>query len=515
MRFNRRDFIAAGAAATAGLSFGAQGQDQAAPPPAFSFEDVKAKAADLAKQAYQDVKPSLPQVLRDLDYDHFRMINFKPDHALWRDGGLFQVQLFHRGFVYDRRVAINAVENGRVNEIVYSPDLFDFRSNSFKPDFDETVGFAGLRLHFPLNRGDYFDEFAVFQGASYFRLIGRGQTYGLSARGLAIDTAGPQGEEFPWFREFWVERPPPTALSINLYALLDSKSTTGAYKFVLTPDTRTVVHVDLVLYPRADIRKTGIAPLTSMYLHGKPDNRPFADLRPEVHDSDGLMLYTGAAEWLWRPLVNPRGLQITSLVDTTPKGFGLLQRERDFRAYEDLESDYQLRPSAWIEPEGDWAGGAVELVEIPSEQEINDNIVSYWVPKTPIKAGQAVAFSYRITMTLQEAIWSPAGYTSATRVAPLTPVEESAVQHRTPRRFWVDFSGGNLGSIGPLLPVDAIFTTSTGKLQDISAIKVEGGPWRAVFTFVPDGSNDADLRGFLGLRGAPLTETWTYHWAGA
>ena len=507
MPISRRNFLVTAAATTLAPRSLAQQSG-------FSFDTVKDKAADLARHPFADDSPPLPAPLKALDYTHFRMINFRPEQALWRDAGLFQVELFHRGFVYDRKVSVNTIEDGQAKEITYSPDLFDFRQNDFKADFDSSLGFSGFRLHFPLNRADYFDEFAVFQGASYFRLIGRGQQYGLSARGLTIDTAGPQGEEFPRFREFWLERPQAGTTWITIYALLDSRSTTGAYKFVLLPDAETLARVEVTLFPRLDINKLGLAPLTSMFSHGKPGNRPFVDVRPEVHDSDGMLLSTGAGEWIWRPLVNPRALQVTRYADAGPKGFGLMQRERNFRAYEDLESNYQLRPSAWIEPDGDWARGGVELVEIPSDEEINDNIVTYWVPEGPIKAAEAFSYAYHMRMVTRDAALPATGRCSATRFAPLKPVDAGKDDRRGAYRFWVDFNSGDIPTLGPGMPVDAVISTSAGKLDNVYSQK-NGDAWRAVFTFTPDGGNDADLRAYLSLRGSPLTETWSYHWSGA
>jgi glucans biosynthesis protein len=508
MPITRRTFIATATATTL------IGRAQAQQAGGFTFETVKDKAADLARHPFSDDTAPLPAQLKALDYSHFRMINYRSEKALWRDSGLFQVELFHRGFVYDRKVTINTVENGQVNEVAYAPDMFDFRQNDFKTDFDPSLGFSGFRLHFPLNRADYFDEFAVFQGASYFRLVGRGQLYGLSSRGLAIDTAGPQGEEFPFFREFWLERPQATTAWIVVYALLDSRSTTGAFKFVLLPDAETLARVEVTLFPRLDIKKLGMAPLTSMFSHGKPGNRIFNDLRPEVHDSDGLLMHTGNGEWIWRPLVNPRGLQVGRYADAGPKGFGLMQRERDFRAYEDLEANYQLRPSAWIEPDGDWARGGIELVEIPSDQEINDNIVTYWVPDTPVKAAEALSFAYHMRMLVRDPALPPTGRTSASRFAPLKPVDAGREDRHGPYRFWIDFTSGDIATLAEGMPVDAIVSTSSGHLDDVYSEKI-GDAWRAVFTFTPDGGNDADLRGFLSLRGSPLTETWSFHWSGA
>jgi periplasmic glucans biosynthesis protein len=473
---------------------------------------VQAKAAALAQQPAAREEP-LPKALRDLDYDHFRMINFRPERAFWADHGLFRLQLFHRGFQYDRRVTINLVENGAVSEIGYSPDLFDFRANTFKADFDRALGFSGFRLHFPLNRPDYFDETAVFQGGSYFRLLGQGQRFGASARGLAIDTADPHGEEFPAFVEFWLERPAAEAASIAVYALLDSKSTTGAYRFLLAPRTRTAARIEAVLYPRADIKKLGLAPLTSMYLHGKAGSRAFADARPEVHDSDGLMLHTGHDEQLWRPLVNPRALAVSAFADAMPKGFGLVQRERQFQSYQDLEAAYERRPGLWVEPEGDWGEGAVELVEIPTDTEANDNISAYWVPKRQVGAGKPFAFAYRIVIPADAPPLPARWRCAATRSGPLQPVEAAKDDRKAPRRFWIDFVRGERRS--PSGTPEAEVTASAGKIGDVQCQALGPRSWRAVFTFTPEGGKDADLRAVLAVDGQPVSETWTYRWAAA
>jgi glucans biosynthesis protein len=513
MQIKRRNFIAAlaGTAATGALARPGRSA-RAGDTAGFTFDTVKDQAVQLAKQPYDADPAALPDSLKALDYTHFRMINYRSSEALWQDAGLFRIEMFHRGFQYDRKVTIHTIESGEVREIDYSSSMFDFGQNNFPTNFERNLGFAGFRLHFPLNRPDYFDEFAVFQGASYYRLIGRGQQYGLSGRGLAIDTAGPQGEEFPAFTTFWIERPSPEATTIVIYALLDSKSTTGAYRFELSPDTETEMRVEAVLYPRLDIRKLGLAPLTSMFLHGKLGNRPFSDLRPEVHDSDGLALHTGNGEWVWRPLMNPRALRVSAFSDRNPRGFGLMQRETDFHQYEDVVEHYQRRPSLWIEPEGDWGKGAVELVEIPSDAEINDNMAAYWVPEQPVKAGVPVAFAYRARTLPGSVPLPPIGRTVGTRTGPAVPVDAARDDHKAALRFWLDFTGGDIPSLADSLPVQAIVTVSTGKVDDIVCQKLDPGVWRAAFTFTPDGKKDAEMRTFLKLRDRSLSETWTFRW---
>ena len=310
-----------------------------------------------------------------------------PDHALWRNDRLpFQVEFFHRGFFFDKRVDIFEVDQGQARRIAYSPSMFSF-GDLKSPDANTDLGFAGFRLHYPINRPDYFDEFAVFLGATYFRAVAKGQGYGLSARGLAINTGDPKGEEFPAFTSFWIERPQPNATSIVVHALLESPSTTGAYRFTIRPGQETTFDVEPVLFPRTDIAQAGIAPLTSMFLFDANDRKNVDDYRSAVHDSDGLAIHNGRDERLWRQLNNPSDLQISSFGDTNPRGFGLMQRQKSFGAYEDLESHFERRPSLWVEPIGDWGEGEVRLVEIPTKEEFTTTLLGYgsrvwlWQPR--------------------------------------------------------------------------------------------------------------------------------------
>jgi periplasmic glucans biosynthesis protein len=483
------------------------------PGPLFSFDSVKDMARTLSASPFAADPEPLPAPLHDLDYDHFRRISFRSEQAFWRDAGDFRVELFHRGFQYDQKVTINLVEQGKPRALAYAADLFDFDGSGLKPDFPATLGFAGFRLHYPLNRSEYFDEFAVFQGGSYFRLIGRGQHYGMSARGLAIDTAEPQGEEFPCFTQFWIVRPSQGAGSVEIYALLDSKSTTGAYRFVLAPGAETRAGVEATLYPRLALRKPGLGALTSMFLHGGVGSRPFMDLRPQVHDSDGLLLDAGTGEQLWRPLLDPRALRVSAFADQHPRGFGLLQRDRDFRDYLDPDEQYEARPSLWVAPRGDWAQGRVELVEIPSDDEINDNIVAYWVPEQHIGPEAPFSFAYDIKATADRPIPGP-GCSVATRMAPAHSIEAAKDDRHGPFGFWIDFADGDLPGLEAAQPVEAVVTSSTGALEKISCRRLPTGRWRVGFVLTPDGKKDAELRAFLRLRGATLTETWTYRWSG-
>ena len=509
MEIRRRTILAS--LLTAGFVF-PQASPAAVDTPAFSFDGLKDRALALARRAHRpDDSSPLPQSLRDLDYSRFQTIKFRPDQALWQDGGLFQVQFVHRGFQFNRKVAIHLIENGEIRDATYSPMQFDFGSNELPGDFPASLGFAGFRLHFPLNRPDRFEEFAVFLGASNFRLIGRGQIYGASARGLAIDVAGSQGESFPVFTDFWLERPAPDVTTITVYALLDSKSVAGAYKFAFSPAADARVQVEAELFLRSDIEKLGLAPIASAFLHGKPGNRPFLDLRPELHDSDAILLHRGNGEWLSRPLLNPRSLRVSAFADQGPKGFGLVQRERAFAQYEDPVNQYHLRPSLWVEPLSDWGAGAVELVEIPSDSEINDNIVAYWVPHARSKAGTSIAFAYRLTAQLDPGP-PKGGRCIATRNGPTTPIDAQREPSDNGLQFWLDFTGGELPSLSDAMPLEAVVSTSDGKVGEVTCRKIDATIWRTSFIFRPNGRKNAELRAFLRLRSDALSETWSYRW---
>lgn len=482
--------------------------------PSFDFKVVKERAQRLAGAKFNDPKGNVPEALRDLSYDEYRRIRYRREAALWKDDALFELQFFHLGFFYDRAISVSIVDGGAVSPVAYTPENFEHGGDFPAEDLPTDLGYAGFRIHFPLHRPDYADELAVFLGASYFRILGREQRYGLSARGLAIDTGSPSGEEFPFFREFWIEKPAPVQSTLVVYALLDSRRATGAYRFVFHPGTSTMVEVTVAIFPRADIGKLGIAPLTSMFLHGEDNTRRFDDFRPEVHDSDGLLLHTGNGEWIWRPLTNPNKLRISSFVDTNPRGFGLAQRDRDFDHYLDLESEYHRRPSLWIEPVGDWGEGVVQLVEIPTEEEIHDNIVAFWKPERAIRAGEAVELSYRMTSYLQSPVLPPLARVRSTRIGKAGFIEPGTEAPPDARHFVIDFDGGDLAILDTEQPVEAILTASSGRFTPpILQKNTETGGWRAFFTFMPDGGRDADFRLHLRLLDTVLTETWTYLWS--
>ena len=474
---------------------------------AFDLDNVAQRAKALADKPYQAPVIKLPQELRDLDYDAYRDIRYRADKALWRADKLpFEVMFFHQGRAVQEPIRINLVEPHGERPLAFDPALFDYGKNRFDTSRFRDLGFNGLRVHFAINKPGYKDEVIVFQGASYFRAVGKGQSYGLSARGLAVDTAAPQGEEFPRFVEFWLERPKASAKSLVIYALLDSKRIAGAYRFVLTPGVDTVVDVAARLYAREPIAKLGLAPLTSMFVFG--ENQPGRDdFRPEVHDSDGLLLHVGD-EWIWRPLVNPRRLLVTSFAARDPEGFGLMQRDRAPYSYEDPEALYEQRPSAWVEPVGKWGSGRVELVQIPTPDETNDNIVAYWVPQVPPQPGKAFNFAYRLH-------WQRAGAPPGDKgwVAQSRRGRGFVRQADSDVNYVVDFDGPSLRSLPAeteLEPVVWIDANAEMRERNLFKNRVTG-TWRLTLRLKRlDAGKPVELRAYLKQKEATVTETWSY-----
>jgi glucans biosynthesis protein len=448
----------------------------------------------------------VPEALLGLSYDQYREIRFRPEESLWRRERLpFEVQFFHPGAGFDRTVQMNTLHDGEAEALPFSSVLFDYGGNRV-PDLPAKLGFAGLKIMHALNKPG--DELGVFLGASYFRFLCRRATYGLSARGLAVDTGEPGGEEFPRFREFWIERPPPDAKTIVLYALLDGPSVTGAFRFAITPGADTVMLVHEVLYCRRNAAVLGIAPLTSMFWHGENTNTSYDDFRPEVHDSDGLAAFTGTGEWIFRPLTNPAAARMAAFSDENPRGFGLVQRDRRFEDYQDLEANYHTRPSAWVEPVGSWGRGAVRLLELPAADETHDNIVSFWQPESLPAAGEPVEYSYKLHWFMDQ-IHPPAGYVASTRHG------RSRTQEPELERFVVDFDGAYLSKEGPTPLIEPVVTVGAGGTLVHATVQKNpsNGTWRVAFAFRPDGSGrPVELRCFLRKEPHVLTETWSYLW---
>jgi glucans biosynthesis protein len=513
----RRGMIGALAATGAQFALPDLAPAQSAPPsraPRFGFEDVILRARELAGAPFEDIAPRLPDPFDNLDYDSWRDIRFKPDHALFADANRgFRLETFHLGFLYRRAVTINTIRDGIATPIPYSPALFDYGRHKVDKPLPVNTGFSGFRLHFPVNEPHVFDEVVSFLGASYFRFLGRDQKYGLSARALCVE-AGTSAETFPFFREFWIETPPPGGNRATIYALLDGEAATGAYRFDLTAGQESLLDVRATLFPRRAGVKFGLAPLTSMYLTGENDRSMLDGFRTELHDSDGLLMHSGAGEWIWRPLGNPPRERISAFIDPSNRGFGLLQRDRAFESYQDLDLAYENRPSYFVEPADNWGEGRVELVELPTSDEANDNIVASWVGAKAPEPGKPLAYAYRITSALDLPRLAPNGRVVNTFEAAARALGSAEPLEPGTRRFMVDFAGGDLAYyVADPAQVEVVASASNGRVLRASVAAnthIEG--LRALFDVSVKSGQTADLRLFLRAGARSLTETWTYPW---
>jgi len=476
------------------------------------LQSVIEEARASAEGEYTVDDHGLDEKLKNMDYQPYRSIRFKPEQALWHGKNDYEVQFFHPGFLYDEPVTVTVVERDNSQQkLAFDPAMFSYdqQAEKFAGLTDENSGFAGFRIHYPIKNDQYKDEFAVFQGASYFRLVGKNQVYGISARGLAIDTGLPKGEEFPSFTKFWLIKPQP-GKPITVYARLESPSVAGAYAFTIRPGKDTKVDVKAWLFARTDVTKLGIAPFTSMFLYGENTEQRHDDYRPEVHDSDGVLMINQNGEQIWRPLTNPTRLQITSLSDPAPQGFGMLQRDGNFENYLDAEANYHQRPGLWVTPKAGFEKGRLEVVEIPTDAEIHDNIVAYWVPEAPLKEGQSRYFAYHMRTVEQEPMHYDTAVVKRTRqgVSHLPGFESS--EEQMVRRFVVDFTlprGFNL----EVEDINLILDVNRGAVKQARIFKVNGGrEMRATFLLLPEGQKPVDMRLFLNHNKEKVSEVWNY-----
>lgn len=448
----------------------------------------------------------LPPSLGNLGFeDYHRTVTYKPDKSLWRHDKLrFEAQFFHMGHGYREPVAMFTVEGQTAKVFPFSTELFEYVGVPVPPPPDPaTLNFTGLRLHAPIN-SEARDEFLVIQGASYFRAVGRGEYYGLSARGLAIDTGEGSSEEFPRFSEIYLERPTPEAQAIWVMLLLESRRATGAYAMLIEPGREgrdaTTIEVVARVFLRENVKVLGMAPLTSMFLFGKERPASLGDYRPEVHDSDGLVMFSNAGEWLFRPLRNPAHTNVCSFRLDSPRGFGLVQRERSFAAYQDLNEHYQRRPSAWVEPLSDWGPGSVRLLEIATLLESDDNIGAMWVPDHVPSDG--ISLHYRIHISDDLPLKQEVARVVGTRYA-----SKSADRGQ----FIVDFGAlpTNAEQGVPRLEV----SVTGGQLVGQQLVKNPFvGGYRVVLDVLREQTDDIELRALVRNESRALTETWSYLW---
>ncbi|WP_415404571.1 glucan biosynthesis protein [Tateyamaria sp. SN3-11] len=502
MKISRRALLAGMAAATAAPAWSLEALITAETP--FSTDWLLERARSLSQQDYV-ARPPVPQPWRDLSFEQFNMIQFDPKNGIWIDEDRpLRMDLFTAGLYTTRAATIHVVENGTAMTLGYDLSLFEIRGELPELPVDETMGYSGFRLRTTLNTPDHFDEFIVFQGASYFRAIAKGEGYGLSARGLALRTAHPDGEEFPDFTDFWVEAANPGDTEFTVHALLDSPSTTGAYTFKIVAGDPTRVHVSASLFPRVELTHVGLGAMTSMFLFDETNRHRFDDYRSGVHDSDGLLMWNGDGERIWRPLANPKMLEISAFVDQNPRGFGLMQRTREQEKFGDLEAYYENRPSLWITPEGDWGQGAVELVEIPSDKEIYDNTVAYWRPTVPMPAGSERRFAYSMAWGQGATGLPDLAHVVNTRIGKAFDQIETLVA--------IDFANHALFG-EDLSAVTSVVTADVGQVSEgIVQRNPDTGGVRLAFYLSPQEAQRIELRAQLIKGDTAISEVWLYRW---
>ncbi|WP_213877009.1 glucan biosynthesis protein D [Pseudomonas sp. dw_358] len=488
----------------------------------FDFDWLQAQAKQLAGSAYVNGKEVLPLTLANMTPQQFNAIKYDANHSLWKDlNGQLDIQFFHVGAGFKQPVRMFSVDEAtqQAREVHFRPSLFRYANSGVDTQqLKGDLGFAGFRL-FKQPEIDHHDILS-FLGASYFRAVdGTGQ-YGLSARGLAIDTYAHKQEEFPDFTKFWFESPTKDGTRFVVYALLDSPSATGAYKFDIDcQHDRVVMEVTAHINARADIEQLGISTMTSMYSCGTDERHMCDTIHPQIHDSDRLAMWRGNGEWICRPLNNPPKLQFNAYADTNPKGFGLVQTDHKFSTYEDTVDWYNQRPSLWVEPTTPWGEGSINLMELSTTGETLDNIVAFWTPKKPVKAGDSLAFGYKLYWSDLPPVRTPLAQVLATRSGMGGFLEGWAPGEHYPdvwaRRFAVDFVDGGLEHLPADAKIDPIISVTAGKVKDINVLQIpDVKGYRITFDWYPDSdsTDPVNMRLFIKSSDRTLSETWLYQY---
>lgn len=494
----------------------------------FSFDWLKKHARKLAEQDYESPREKLPKTLADLEPLDYQKISYKRDHALWsaKDDADLRIMFFHVGMHFDTPVRMYALEadSDKARPIPFSPELFDYGDSSVdtKQLEGHNLGFAGWRLALKPWYAEDVNEFLSFLGASYFRAVDKNDQFGLSARGLAVNTyTDHDEEEFPDFTHFWFEQPDDGDEKITVYALLNSESVTGAYRFDIDAgdEEGVVMKVSSHLYTRKPIKRIGIAPMTSMYLKGTAQQTVRDTINPMIHDSDRLSMWNGDGEWISRPLFNPPEIQFNVFEDENPKGFGLIQQDHEFNHYRDPVTWYNRRPSLWVEPGNDWGKGEIALMEMPTVGETTDNIVAFWTPANKVEAHEHLHYDYTLywwpqapvapSLAVVDKTWSGMGAIQEGWI----PGDESPDDYA--RRFAIDFVGQPLTDMLDEDDIKVSVSASNGEISytKVHAMKPIKG-FRAVFDWKPgkDDQTPVTLRAYLHKDDKPLTETWLYQW---
>lgn len=521
---DRRDFVVgAGAIAAAGTMIGkADAQAASAPqtapaprpvpassppppPQPFDQNSILGLARELAKSPYKPPPGDLPDFLSGLSYEQYVAIRAKPSANVWSDDNVgFAIEPLHRGFVFSAPMQIFVVENGMPRRLEYKAGNFEF--GSIQPPANvPDIAFSGFRIL--ARRDNAFAEVAIFQGASFFRARAPGQILGVQARGLSVRTANSRGEEFPVFKAVWIEKPSLAENALVLHALLDSESLVGVYRMSIRPSEATIIDTEVTLLPRVNADVIGLATMSAKSISSPLDRRRPDDVRPYIAEINGLWMLTGNGEWIWRPTTNRSTLQISSFVDNNPRGFGFLMRDRDFETYLDDENHWELRPSLWIEPLTDFGAGEVELVEIPSDTDTNNNCVAFWRPKGGLQAGRETSWAYRQFWCWAPPIRTPLATTIYSRAG------RAGVQQRR-RRFLVAFEGDILGDEQATADLKASLSTSPGQIQLLRWFHDrKTRRCRVLFDIDVGSDTSVEMRLLLMAGAKPVSETWLYRWS--
>jgi periplasmic glucans biosynthesis protein len=502
----RREFLklAAGGALAASLAAPGSTPGRAEPlgqPVPFSADTVVKMAAELASKPFKAPEAPLPSLFSDLTFEQYAAIRRVPGTAIWSDQKLgFSLEPLHRGFVYTTPIGISIVENGMAQKVIY--DAADFNFGALKvPAPLGDLGFSGLRVLKSSDQG--FEDVAIFQGATFYRARTHAQPFGLTARGLSIRTGDEPGEEFPLFREFWIERPNPAANTLTIHALLDSASVTGAVRFTLRPGEATIIDTEMTLISRTAVDRLGFAAMAAAYLFSPLDHRRPDDVRAAAYESAGLQILTGSGEWLWRPVSNRETLQISAFSDVNPRGFGLLQRSRSFDVFYDDETHWELKPSLWIEPIGDWAAGDHRLLEIPAASEANENVIVQWRPKIAMAPATTQSIAFR-----QFWCWSP-----PTKPPLATCVSSRHGKAGDRQRFAVEMAGDLFADPAKGAAASAEVQAAPGKITSVRLFPyTDRRSVRVVFDLDPGSESYSELRLTLKVDNQAASETWLYRW---
>jgi glucans biosynthesis protein len=225
-------------------------------------------------------------------------------------------------------------------------------------------------------------------------------------------------------------------------------------------------------------------------------------------------MQAGSGEWLWRPLRNPAQTATSVFLDKDIRSFGLMQRDRSYEHYQDIEVHYERRPSYWVEPTGGWGEGAVELTEITTQNEAADNIVAAWRPKAQLEQGQTLALGYRLRSLEDGHGLHSGGKVRATFQTLAKAQGANDAEAPGSRRFLVDFSGGDLAYyLSAPEMVEIVASISAGRmLRTFLSPNPDIKGFRAGIDIALDAGQSADIRAFLRARTRTLTETWTMPW---